>query len=166
MEQEQFKNRVLPLRHQLFSYAVRMVDNNDEAEDIVQEVFLKLWYMRADLDVYSNIPALSVQITKNLCLNQIKTRKRTFHELETVAITSDTLSPDVELEQRDHVKQVMLIIDRLPNLQQTILRMKHVDEYEIEEIANLIGSTLEAVRVNLSRARKKVRDQFLKMQAE
>ncbi len=57
----------------------------------------------------------------------------------------------------------MHIMEQLPGLQQTILRMKHIDGFEVKEIAELTGSTPEAVRVNLSRARKKVRDLFLKM---
>ena len=54
-------------------------------------------------------------------------------------------------------------MEQLPGLQQTILRMKHVDGFEVKEIAELTGSSPEAVRVNLSRARKKVKELFLKM---
>ena len=71
--------------------------------------------------------------------------------------------PYIALEQKDSVSRVMHIMEQLPGLQQTILRMKHVDGFEVKEIAELTGSTPEAVRVNLSRARKKVRELFLKM---
>ena len=64
MEQEQFKKEILPLREKLFLYARRLLDNPEDAEDIMQEVFLKLWYMRGELDYYNNVMALSVQITK------------------------------------------------------------------------------------------------------
>ncbi|MDR0431103.1 MAG: RNA polymerase sigma factor [Tannerellaceae bacterium] len=164
MEQEQFKQEVLPLRNQLFLYAQRLLDNVEDAEDVVQEVFLKLWYMRSDLIHYNSIPALSMQITKHLCFNRLKVQKRRQEDLETVVLTSGGLNPAAELEQKDSVEKVMLIIDRLPSLQQTILRMKHVDGFEIEEIAGLIGSSVGAVRTNLSRARKKVKDEFFKMQ--
>ena len=72
MEQEQFKKEILPLREKLFLYARRLLDNPEDAEDIMQEVFLKLWYMRGELDYYNNVMALSVQITKHLCLNRMK----------------------------------------------------------------------------------------------
>jgi len=58
----------------------------------------------------------------------------------------------------------MRIIDQLPEIQQNILRMKHIDGFEIEEIVGITGSKPEAVRMNLSRARKKVRDVFFKIQ--
>lgn len=165
MEQEQFKQEVLPLREQLFFYAQRLLDDLEDAEDVIQEVFLKLWYMRNDLNSYNSIPALSVQITKHLCFNRIKVRQRKQESLEAVNLMSETLTPEVQLEHKDSVAHVMRIIDELPGLQQTILRMKHVDGFEVEEIAEVIGSNPEAVRMNLSRARKKVKEVFFKMQA-
>jgi RNA polymerase sigma-70 factor (ECF subfamily) len=160
MEQEKFKQEVIPLRKQLFSYAQRLLDNVDDAEDIVQEVFLKLWLMRGELEQYNSIPAFSMQMTKHLCLNRLKVSQRQQEELNEFTLISDAETPYILLEQKDSVEHVMRIIDQLPALQQTILRMKHVDGFEVEEIAELTGSNPEAVRMNLSRARKKVKDRF------
>lgn len=165
MEQEQFKKEILPLREKLFLYARRLLDDPEEAEDILQEVFLKLWYMRGELERCNNVMALSVQITKHLCLNRMKVRERMEGGADERFFVCDDTTPYTRLEQKDSVEQVMRIIDKLPGLQQTILRMRHVDGFEVEEIAGLIGSTPEAVRMNLSRARKRVREQFFKMQA-
>jgi RNA polymerase sigma-70 factor (ECF subfamily) len=165
MEQEQFKQEVLPLRAQLIFYARRLLDDPEDAEDVIQEVFLKLWYMRDGLGDYNSVPALSVQITKRLCLNLIKGRQRRRESFEAPDPVSDLPAPDAVTEQKDNVAQVMRIIDRLPALQQTILRMRHIDGMEVEDIAGLTGSTPEAVRMNLSRARKKVKEMFFKMQS-
>jgi RNA polymerase sigma-70 factor (ECF subfamily) len=165
MVQERFKREVLPLRNQLLSYARRLLGDAADAEDIIQEVYMKLWYMRSDLQSYNSIKALSVHITKNLCLNRIKLRRDHVREsLDGLAVLNDDPEPDIVLEQKDHVGHIMRIIDGLPGLQQTVLRMKHVEGLEVEEIAELTGSNPEAVRMNLSRARKKVREQFFKMQ--
>lgn len=164
MEQERLKNEVVPLRNQLVFYAQRLLNNTEESEDIVQEVFLKLWYMREELDQYNSIPALSVQITKHLCLNRLKVLQRVCESPEGQYLASPPLNPHLQLGQKDQVTQVMRIIDRLPNLQQTVLRMKHVDGFEVEEIAELTGSTPEAIRMNLSRVRKRVKELFQKMQ--
>ena len=161
MQQEQFKKEVLPLRKNLLIYAKRILGDEDEAEDIIQEVYLKLWYMREDLLSYNSIMALAIQITKNLCINHIRICERSFENIDELYILNEEPGPDVQLEQKDSVGHVMRIIDGLPGLQQTILRMKHVDDFEIAEIAELTGSNQEAVRVNLSRARKKVRDKWL-----
>jgi RNA polymerase sigma-70 factor (ECF subfamily) len=164
MEQEQFKEEILPLRGQLLGYAQRLLDDKNDAEDIIQEVFLKLWYMRNELPQYNSVSALSVKITKHLCLNRLKTNQRQRDDLDELDLTDKSLSPDYQLEQKDQVEQVLHIIDQLPGLQQTILRMKHLEGFEIEEIAEITGSNAEAVRMNLSRARKKVRALFFKME--
>ena len=164
MQQDQFKKEVLPLRKKMLLYAQRILCEKEEAEDIIQEVFLKLWYMRGDLQSYNSIAALSMQITKNLCINRMRVRDRLQGGIDELYVLSDEPEPDVQLEQIDSVGHVMRIIDGLPGLQQTILRMKHIDGFEVEEIAELTGSSQEAVRTNLSRARKKVREQFFKIQ--
>ena len=164
MLQEEFKKEVVPLRKKMFSFAQRMLGEGDEAEDIVQEVCLKLWYMRSDLQSYNNIEALSIRITKNLCINRLLVRERTEGGLDKLNVLNEEPTPDILLEQKDDLEHVMRIIDRLPALQQAILRMKHVDGFEVREIAELTGSNEKAVRTNLSRARKKVRDEFFKVQ--
>ena len=167
MQQEQFKKEVLPLRDKLLLYAQRILGDAEEAEDIIQEVYLKLWSMRGDLQSYNSIAALSMHITKNLCINRINSssfRNRSSESLDGISILNEEPEPDVQLEQKDNVEHIMRIIDMLPGLQQTILRMKHIEGFEVEEIAGLTGSNQDAVRVNLSRARKKVRDEFFKIQ--
>ena len=164
MEQEQFIQEILPLRKQLLVYALRFLEIPEDAEDVIQEVILKLWYMREQLAGYENIPALSVQITKRLCLNRLKALSHRHEELENVSCECERSTPYTQLELKDNVMHVMQIIDRLPDLQQSILRMKHIDGFEIDEIAEITGSRPESVRMNLSRARKKVKEMFFKIQ--
>ena len=66
MNLEQFKINVLPLREKLFNYSRKMTEETSDAEDIVQEAFLKLWRMREKLDEYRSIDALATEIVKNL----------------------------------------------------------------------------------------------------
>jgi len=171
MEQEQFKREILPLRKQLLKYSRSILENPEDAEDVVQEVMMKLWFIRKELHQYENVTALSVQITKHLCLNRLKVAQRKIESLESYSraeygLESDIPSPYTQLEQKDDVSHVMRIIDQLPDLQQTILRMRHIDGFELDEIVALTGSKPEAVRMNLSRARKKVKELFLKFQTE
>ena len=143
--------------------ARRLLNDPQDVEDVVQEVFLKMWYIREELDRYESVEALAVQITKHLCLNRLRAFRYRQEKLSDSAVITADDNPYVALEQKDSVSQVMHIMELLPGLQQTILRMKHVDGFEVKEIAELTGSSPEAVRVNLSRARKKVKELFLKM---
>ena len=154
----------IPLRERLTLYSRSFLEASEDAEDIVQEVLTKLWCMRKELDRYYSVPALAIRITKNLCLNRIKVVQRKREEIGNLMIVSDLPSPHIRLEQKDKVEHVMRIVDKLPKLQQSVLRMKHIDGLEIDEIAGMTGCNPEAVRMNLSRARKKVKDLFLNIQ--
>ena len=81
--------------------------------------------------------------------------------LDSVQAASPVATPERLLEEKDEFSLMRHIISTLPPLQQTILRMKDVEEYETEEIAEITGCSSEAIRSNLSRARKKVRDIYL-----
>lgn len=163
MEKEIFVRKILPLRGKLSAYARRFLQDADEAEDIVQEVFLKLWSMRDSLDGYRSIEAFSMKITKNLSLNRLKIQRRNSASPD-FEMAGEGADPQKILEYQDSVRHITAIINTLPRTQQAILRMKHMDELETSEIAEITGSNIEAVRVNLSRARKKVKELFLKIQ--
>lgn len=166
MELEKFKITVLPLRERLEHIALRLLDNREDAEDVVQEIFLKLWYIRDSLERYSSVEALAVTMTKNLSLDKLKLRKVHCDESDLQKVESGLQSPDKLIEQADAVACIRKLIEQLPSLQQKIIRMKDVEGYELAEIAEITGAKPEAVRANLSRARKRIRKQFLVLNKE
>ncbi|OFY39199.1 MAG: RNA polymerase subunit sigma-70 [Bacteroidetes bacterium GWF2_40_14] len=166
MDKERFITTVVPLREKLMFFARRYSDDEEDAQDVIQEVFAKLWVIREELHKYDNITALSVQITKNLCFNKIKQKKRKYSIFEQIAYEADNKTNENKVEQKDEIKHLFRIVDKLPDLQQTVLRMKYVDDLDAEEIAQLLGCTREAVWMNLSRARKKVKELFFKIEGE
>ena len=161
MELETFKITVLPLRQKMLNFSRRLVEDAADAEDVVQEAFIKLWYIREKLDAYHSVEALAMQVTKNLSLDKIKLRKPQGSELESVTLISEAVSPDEQLEQKDAAECIRRLIAQLPTLQQTIIRMKDIEGYELAEIAEITATPVENVRVNLSRARKKIREQLM-----
>lgn len=161
MELETFQTAVLPLRGKLLQISLRLLEDGADAEDIVQEVLLRLWNIRSRLEAYRSVEALAVQVTKNLAIDRIRVRRRPEGEVEQLALDSGTKNPAEQLEERDAAACIRRLIDRLPPLQQTIVRMKDVEGYEIAEIAAITGTAPEAIRVNLSRARKKIREQYI-----
>lgn len=163
MELETFKITILPLRGKMLNFSRKLVEDTADAEDVVQEAFLKLWNIRDKLDMYQSVEALAMQVTKNLSLDKVKSRKPQGSDLESLALPSDLELPDRQLEQRDAADCIRRLIAQLPTLQQTIIRMKDVEGYELAEIAEITATPVENVRVNLSRARKRIREQFLQL---
>lgn len=163
MELETFKITVLPLRQKMLNFSQRLVEDTADAEDVVQEAFIKLWYIREKLDAYHSVEALAMQVTKNLSLDKIKLRKPQGSELESVTLVSDAVSPDEQLEQGSRRMHTALDLPSCPLCSKTIIRMKDVEGYELAEIAEITATPVENVRVNLSRARKKIREQFLQL---
>lgn len=143
--------------------AFRMMEEAQDAEDAVQEVYLKLWQQRDSLDRYQSVEALATVATKNICLDRLRVRYRE-ESLDIQGVERQTIdNPYTQLELKDTDRIVRLIIEQLPPLQQMIIQLKDIDEMEMDEIASITGTNVEAVRMNLSRARKRVREQFLKM---
>ena len=164
MTLETFVIQVVPLREKLYHFSRKIIENDADAEDVVQEIFLKLWAMREELDKYNSVEALAMQMTKNFSLDKLKSRKTSGSESETLHLVSDLKTPEEETEERNSVAYIRQLVNQLPYLQQTIMRMKDIEGYELSEIAEITGSQIEAVRTNLSRARKRIREQLLKIE--
>ena len=154
------------MRPSLLRLALHYTEDEDEAEDVVQEVLLKLWFLRERLETYRSIDALGVVITKHLCLSRKRGRHLDKVPLEEGMVIIGEDSPEWRMVREERMDEILELIAGLPDLQQAVLRMKHVEGFEVEEIARLTGSNPIAVRTNLSRARKKVREQFLKRNKE
>lgn len=155
MELKQFKIAVLPLRSKLLNYARRLTDDPDDAEDAVQETMLRLWNRRAELEQYRSIEAFAMTLVHNLCMDLWRTRRNEYVSLDNVSNSTCEATPEQLLEIKDEIKLMRTIIQSLPPLQRTIMQMKDIEEYETDEIAEITGCSAEAIRSNLSRARKK-----------
>ncbi len=162
MSQERFKAEILPIREKLFHIAQKILVEEQEAEDAVQEVLLKLWHTRDSLDKYDNAAAFATTVTKNHCLDRLKVKNRLDSLDDSYNTRAGTDNPYLQLERKNTEELLHKIINSLPPLQQAIIRMKDMEEYEVEKIAEITGTKVEAVRVNLSRARKKVREEYIK----
>ncbi len=158
MNSERFKKEILPLRQQLFHLSLKMLGDKQNAEDAVQESLLKLWRVRGTLKSYDNPDAFAKTVTKNTCLDIIRLRKQT-KTIDEYFKLSDSDNPQLQLERQDTNKLIRMIIQTLP----LIIMMKDIDEYETGETAEITGTTIEAVRINLSRTRTKVLEEYLKI---
>ena len=151
MTTETFRQEAQRMRTTLVRLAFGILRDSDEAEDVVQDVLLRLWQMRDQLKM--PIEPLARMLTRNRCIDIVR-RKKPAAELSLAVFQEE----DEALRER--IERMMKVIESLPDLQQTILRLRHMEGMEFKEIAELTGSTEAAVRKALSRARQAVRDKF------
>ncbi|MBQ7422806.1 MAG: sigma-70 family RNA polymerase sigma factor [Prevotella sp.] len=159
MTTEEFKTEAERLRPRLMELANRYADDEETAEDLVQDALLKLWKMCGKLHV--PMDALASVVVRNLCINHVN--RRHFHAKMAVMELSD----DGDSTTDDwRIERMMAIVDALPDFQQTLLRLRHIDGMETKELARLLDMTETAVRQALSRARRSVRMEYRRNQNE
>ena len=146
MTQEEYKEEARRLRPQMMNVARRYLAD-DDAEDIVQDALLRLWQMVDKLRM--PLDGLASVLTRNLCVDKVRRRR------PALALSDTCEEPADESLNDKRIERMMSIIETLPSLPQTVLRM------EMKEIAQLIGSSEVAIRKALSRARQTVRQQYI-----
>lgn len=155
MQRREFEILVSQLRPRLLSTAIKILGSEEEADDAVQDSLIKLWFFKEKLDNYDNPAAPAAVILRRVCLSALRTRKATTGIENALSIEADTYSEAISPD-------LLEAIDALPPMEQAVLKMKHLEDMETEDIAALTGATPGAIRTALSRARKKVRDIYLK----
>jgi RNA polymerase sigma-70 factor (ECF subfamily) len=161
MTHQDFKILVFPLKNKLYRFAKRILDDEEEAKDIVQEVFIKLWKKGDALMEYKSIEALAMVTTRNLCLDKIKAKKYPSESIDKLRNEVEFTGYKEEQDLSDMVHKVHHLIKTLPELQRTVIQLRDIEGYDFDEISGILGMNENAVRVNLSRARKKIRDILL-----
>ncbi len=163
MTREQFNIKILPLREKLYRYALSLTLDTALAEDVLQDVFIKLWTKRDQLDQVDNQEAWCIRVVRNQSLDRLRQRKRQPVALEKVQHAVGAFAAADHLEHSDLLRQIRLVLEKLPEQQKEIFRLRELMGYsnaEIEEILNLNHSQ---VKVNLFRARKIIRKQMDKI---
>ena len=165
MDAAEFKEKVIPLSGKLFHFARLLLKDHAEAEDSVQEIFLKLWKLRSDLAGYNNLEAFAMRVTRNWCLDRLKAKKPMYIESYSLGYDqqAETDNPLRMLEKADQMDTIRRIVQALPEQQQTVIQLRDIDGFEFEEIAEIMDMNVNAIRVTLSRARNKIREQLIKI---
>lgn len=162
MDAQEFKARFLPLHPALYRAAYALMQNAEDAEDIVQEAYLKLWNKRDGLDIRTaNTAAYCISLVRHLCFDQLQTKRYTAEEPLPEGFNRpadcDTLH---RLEERDRWIHLKRLIGHLPDTPRRILWLRDVEECSMQEITRATGLTEVNIRSILSRTRKKIREQF------
>ena len=160
MTQTDFVKLVMPFKDKVFRLAKRLLVSNEEAEDATQEILMKLWKNKQKIAEYKNVEAFSMTMTKNFCLDRLKSKQAQNLKIVHSNYQDNSSSLQKQVEANDSVDWVSKIIEELPEQQKIILQLRDIEEYDFEEIAKMLDMNETAIRVSLSRARKTIREKL------
>ena len=152
----------IPLADRFYRVAYHLLESREDAEDAVQELYLKIMSSGKDLSSVQNPAAYGITLLKNICIDRIRRRKvRMTVQIEEYMM-SDASGPEKSAVDRDSLGRLMEEIERLPERQALVLRMRTLEGLEYEEIAKRTGLSQINVRVLTSMARKTLKKRMEK----
>ena len=160
MDASEFKRTFLPLSRRMYWAAWRLTENREEAEDLVQDVFLRLWTQRDELPDIQNAEAYCVKLVQRRFLDLRRSRHPETSLPQDISLLPSGEDLYREAEIRDHAEQARKLIEELPANQQRIITMRDVEDRDYDDIVQETGLTQVNVRALLSRARRTIREKF------
>ncbi|MBW8361904.1 MAG: sigma-70 family RNA polymerase sigma factor [Kaistella sp.] len=159
MTHETFRDTVFCLKDEMYRFAKRFVMSSDEAEDVVQDLMLKFWQKKEELANFGSLKSYALKSVKNECLNRLRHHdvKMGFADFQVYR------SERYQMDTNNLKEQILQFINALPEKQKAVIHLKDVEEYEVKEIAEVLEMEENAVRVNLMRARQKIKEQIQKL---
>lgn len=138
MQEISFRNDILPLKDKLFRLALRITFNRAEAEDVVQETLIRVWNKRDEWPQFGSIEAYCLTVARNLAIDRSE-----------------------RLVSKERMALIHRLMNELPEKQRLIMQLRDVEGKSYKEIAVVLNLTEEQVKVNLFRARQKVKQRFI-----
>lgn len=164
MKQAEFENIASRLRRKAVSTAVAVLSDCDGAEDIAQEVMLKLWTLRDELNGEAHAERLAACMAKNMSIDRTRKLRTVGLDAGWKLIDEKLVAPDTALEELEDMKWLERRLAGLPSAEYKILRLRQVEMKTADEIARMLGIGKSSVATILSRARRKILDDIRKRQ--
>ncbi len=156
MTAERFRKEYLPLQDELYRVAFYILESSPDAEDAVQDLYLKLWDAADALDGISSPKAYCIRLLRNICVDKLR-RCRPDGEEKLPLQASDEALPDERLDGRQKLEAAIGRMSTLSESERTVLMMRVFDDLSYEQIQKRTGLSYLSLRVHLSNARRKIR---------
>lgn len=161
MKEISFRNDILPLKEKLFRTALRITLDATEAEDVVQDTLIRVWNKREEWPEIVSIEAYCLTICRNLAIDRNERAGADRVSLnESLHTLTDISTPSERLEQQESLKLARRLLEELPERQKQIVELREIEGKSYKEIAQTLNISEEQVKVNLFRARQKIKKQF------
>ncbi len=159
-----FKQHILPVKDKLYRLALRILSDDAEAQDVVQEVLVKAWRQQDAWPAIRNVEAWCMKLVKNQAIDKIRSGKqrRGYLEAESLPGLADhEPTPLAAAEYSDTMAHLLKLMQQLPEKQRLVMHLRDIEEMSYQEIVELLDLPMNQVKVNLFRARNAVRSLYL-----
>ncbi|MBO4719274.1 MAG: RNA polymerase sigma factor [Prevotella sp.] len=164
MDAREFKQRFMPHYKLLYRVAYHLTGNAQNAEDLLQDMYLKLWQKRDELPEEATKEAYLVTMIRRLFIDQRRLKHLdTSAELKNEEGPPDERSLDHQIDSQDEVQQMEGLISELPERDGKIIRMHLMEDRSYEEIEQDTGLSQGNIRIIVMRTKQKLRQQFQKI---
>ena len=163
MSLQVFQQRILPMKDKLYRLAFRLLQNVQEAEDVVQEIMIRLWTKRDEWGQWQSLEAYCMISVRNSCLDRLRKQKlRRVQENNAWDVSSPDKDPQEKIMAKESMIQIKKCMDELPQHQQLVIHLREIEGFSYNEIADVLDMSLDQVKINLFRARNAIRRSIIK----
>lgn len=171
LKQIKYNSLISQLKNKIFNYALYMVSDRMDAEDITQDVFIKLWN---NFEKINLIKAKSwlLKTTHNLCIDYLRKRKSKMNTSEgieenTIFIDNNFINdPEISYRRNMMKKRINDSIKELPNKLKSVFVLYEIEGFKYREISETLNIPINSIKVYLLRARKKLQEDLREFRYE
>lgn len=163
MSLEVFTQRILPLKDKLFRFALRLLQDVQEAEDVVQDVMVRIWAKKEEWPQWDNMEGYCMTATRNNCLDRIRKKQLlSIQEEKALQVRSNDKDPHEKMMGKEMLYIIRKCIAALPENQRLVIQLREIEGFSYNEIAEVLGLSLDQVKVNLFRGRNAIKNSVIK----
>lgn len=162
MNSEELNREFVAVKDSAYRYAITLLRDRHAAEDAVQDLYERLW--RRIFIRMTGFRSLVMTGMRNLCIDRIRTRRRSAPKVDITAAerSIETRTYDT-VERSETCALARHLVETLPPRESEVMHLRDIEGLDIETIAEMTGSTEQSVRMALSRARSRVKEELLKI---
>lgn len=163
MSLEVFTQRILPMKDKLFRFALRLMQDVQEAEDVVQDVMVRLWSKKEEWAQWQNLEGYCMTATRNNCLDRIRKKQPlSVQEERALQVRSNDKDPHEKMMGKETLNSIKECIAALPQNQRLVIQLREIEGFSYNEIAEVLSMSMDQVKVNLFRGRNAIKDSIIK----
>ena len=163
MSIQTFNSQILPLKDKLYRFSYRILKNSQEAEDVVQEIMIKVWNKRDEWESWSSIEAMCMTMTRNMSIDRTRSKHKRVGQLpDHFDAPATTATPEQTATSNDMMSHIQQLINQLPDVQRSIIQLRDVEGYSYKEIAEMMDISMSQVKIGIHRARLFLKKELVK----